>query len=246
MWRATTSTFTRKSSNYSVMLCTKACTSISNIAAAATAPARRAFSTHSSARTSKRRSTTRTSRHRSCGKSTTASVYARLSPKRKTRALAAIDARLALGGRLLALGNGGSATDATDFALDCIAAAPGFAALPALSLAAEPAVLSAIANEVGVELMFARQVIAAPSPATSSSPFRPAAARRTSSQRWKKVARAGCTSSRSSGTTAARSCVASSPTSRPSSQAAISHACIQETQATIDHVLRERLGRGCA
>jgi D-sedoheptulose 7-phosphate isomerase len=75
-------------------------------------------------------------------------------------AVEAMRARLAAGGRLLIFGNGGSATDATDFALDCVAAEPGQRALPALSLAAEPAVLSAIANDVGNELTFVRQIIA--------------------------------------------------------------------------------------
>lgn len=75
-------------------------------------------------------------------------------------AIVAIRARLARGGRLLAFGNGGSATDADDFALDCIASAPGMPAVPAISLAAEPAVLSAIANDVGTELTFLRQLIA--------------------------------------------------------------------------------------
>ena len=75
-------------------------------------------------------------------------------------AVVAIRRRLDAGGRLLVLGNGGSATDATDFALDCVASSPGLPALPAISLAAEPAVLSAIANDVGAELTFVRQVIA--------------------------------------------------------------------------------------
>ncbi len=75
-------------------------------------------------------------------------------------AVEAIRARLGAGGRLLIFGNGGSATDATDFALDCVDASAGLRALPALSLAAEPAVLSAIANDVGNELTFVRQIIA--------------------------------------------------------------------------------------
>jgi D-sedoheptulose 7-phosphate isomerase len=75
-------------------------------------------------------------------------------------AVEGIRARLAAGGRLLIFGNGGSATDATDFALDCVDASAGLRALPALSLAAEPAVLSAIANDVGNELTFVRQIIA--------------------------------------------------------------------------------------
>jgi D-sedoheptulose 7-phosphate isomerase len=75
-------------------------------------------------------------------------------------AVEAMRARLAGGGRLLIFGNGGSATDATDFMLDCLASGTQARALAALSLAAEPAVLSAIANDVGNELVFARQIIA--------------------------------------------------------------------------------------
>ncbi len=58
-------------------------------------------------------------------------------------------------GRVLALGNGGSATDAMDVVADLLAAGR-----PALDLTADSAVLTAIANDVGVEVMFARQVIA--------------------------------------------------------------------------------------
>jgi D-sedoheptulose 7-phosphate isomerase len=72
----------------------------------------------------------------------------------------AIRARLDAGGRLLIFGNGGSATDATDFALDCLLPAPGVRPIPAISLASEPAVLSAIANDVGPELTFLRQLAA--------------------------------------------------------------------------------------
>ncbi|HYZ16127.1 MAG TPA: SIS domain-containing protein [Candidatus Acidoferrum sp.] len=75
-------------------------------------------------------------------------------------AILAIRERLARGGRLLIFGNGGSATDATDFALDCIEPSPGMPPVPAISLAAEPAVLSAIGNDVGVELVFLRQIVA--------------------------------------------------------------------------------------
>lgn len=75
-------------------------------------------------------------------------------------AIVAMRARLAAGGRLLAFGNGGSATDANDFVLDCVLDAPGLPPLPAISLAAEPAVLSAIANDVGTELTFLRQLVA--------------------------------------------------------------------------------------
>ncbi|MEP6691920.1 MAG: SIS domain-containing protein [Gemmatimonadaceae bacterium] len=67
----------------------------------------------------------------------------------------------ARGGKLLAFGNGGSATDAEDAASDCMAPPrAGWRALPALSLAADSAVVTAIANDVGVEHVFLRQVIA--------------------------------------------------------------------------------------
>jgi D-sedoheptulose 7-phosphate isomerase len=58
-------------------------------------------------------------------------------------------------GRVLTLGNGGSATDATDLAADLAALGR-----PAIDLTADPAILTAIANDVGVESIFARQVIA--------------------------------------------------------------------------------------
>jgi D-sedoheptulose 7-phosphate isomerase len=71
-----------------------------------------------------------------------------------------IAAEVRQGGRLLLFGNGGSATDASDWALDCVAPPQGLAPLPALSLAAEPATITAIANDVGREHVFSRQLIA--------------------------------------------------------------------------------------
>jgi D-sedoheptulose 7-phosphate isomerase len=58
-------------------------------------------------------------------------------------------------GRVLALGNGGSATDATDLVADLERAGRA-----AIDLTADPAILTAIANDVGVEAIFSRQVIA--------------------------------------------------------------------------------------
>ena len=65
------------------------------------------------------------------------------------------------GGRLLALGNGGSATDAMDAVADF--RAPLDAGHPprrALDLTEDPAIITAIANDIGAEAIFARQVIA--------------------------------------------------------------------------------------
>src|SRR5271165_358516 len=72
----------------------------------------------------------------------------------------AIDGRLRRGGKLILFGNGGSATDANDWAIDCVAPPNGWRPLPAISLALEPANISAIANDVGPEVVFLRQLIA--------------------------------------------------------------------------------------
>jgi D-sedoheptulose 7-phosphate isomerase len=66
----------------------------------------------------------------------------------------------AAGGRLLALGNGGSATDAMDVAADFREPPHGWPARPALDLTEDTAILTALANDIGVEAIFARQVIA--------------------------------------------------------------------------------------
>ena len=64
------------------------------------------------------------------------------------------------GGRLLVLGNGGSATDAMDAAADMRHPPHGWPARPALDLTEDSAILTAIANDIGTEAIFARQVIA--------------------------------------------------------------------------------------
>jgi D-sedoheptulose 7-phosphate isomerase len=63
-------------------------------------------------------------------------------------------------GTLLALGNGGSATDAMDVVADFRAAPQGFPARAALDLTEDAAILTAVANDIGPAAMFARQVIA--------------------------------------------------------------------------------------
>jgi len=88
-------------------------------------------------------------------------------------------ARFARGGRLLAFGNGGSATDAQQLATlflhpgdrtgglgpsEPTATAAGAATpwrpLPALSLASDASVLTALSNDIGVEIVFTRQLAA--------------------------------------------------------------------------------------
>jgi D-sedoheptulose 7-phosphate isomerase len=75
-------------------------------------------------------------------------------------AAAALRAAFASGGRLLALGNGGSATDAMDVVADFHAAFGGGPPRPALDLTEDAAVLTAIANDIGPDAIFSRQVIA--------------------------------------------------------------------------------------
>jgi D-sedoheptulose 7-phosphate isomerase len=62
------------------------------------------------------------------------------------------------GGRLLAFGNGGSATDAMDLVADF--GFGGRVARPALDLSADSAILTALANDIGPEELFSRQLIA--------------------------------------------------------------------------------------
>ena len=70
-------------------------------------------------------------------------------------AAGAVRASFEGGGKLLALGNGGSATDAMDVVADFRAAGRA-----AIDLTEDPGILTAIANDIGVEAIFSRQVIA--------------------------------------------------------------------------------------
>jgi D-sedoheptulose 7-phosphate isomerase len=76
-------------------------------------------------------------------------------------AAAALRRRFDAGGKLLALGNGGSATDAMDFVADLrFPPRPGGRSRPAIDLTEDTAILTAVGNDVGTEVIFQRQVIA--------------------------------------------------------------------------------------
>jgi D-sedoheptulose 7-phosphate isomerase len=75
-------------------------------------------------------------------------------------AIVAMRDRLRRGGELILFGNGGSATDANDWAMDCVAPPAGYRPIPAVSLSLEPANITAIANDVGTDVIFVRQLIA--------------------------------------------------------------------------------------
>jgi len=73
---------------------------------------------------------------------------------------AELHARYELRGRLLIAGNGGSATDAMDLAADLRFPLGPWPPRPALDLTEDTAVLTAVANDIGAESIFSRQVIA--------------------------------------------------------------------------------------
>ena len=81
---------------------------------------------------------------------------------RETLASAAASMREALdaGGTVLAFGNGGSATDAADLVADLRSPRGAWPARRALDLAEDAGILSALANDIGPEVLFARQIIA--------------------------------------------------------------------------------------
>ena len=85
---------------------------------------------------------------------------AKVEAEKVGAAAVAIRERIDRGGKLIIFGNGGSATDANDWAIDCVMPPEGYEAIPAISLSMEPANISAIANDVGPELIFQRQLIA--------------------------------------------------------------------------------------
>jgi D-sedoheptulose 7-phosphate isomerase len=75
-------------------------------------------------------------------------------------AAADLRAALAAGGTVLAFGNGGSATDAADFVSDMRCPPAGLAPRRALDLTEDSGIVTALANDIGAEVLFARQVIA--------------------------------------------------------------------------------------
>jgi D-sedoheptulose 7-phosphate isomerase len=75
------------------------------------------------------------------------------------QAAAEMSRRFAAGGRMFTFGNGGSCTDSTTLA-GLFARPPLGRPLPAWSLTADQAIVTALANDVGFELVFARQLIA--------------------------------------------------------------------------------------
>jgi len=70
-----------------------------------------------------------------------------------------VTVRLRAGGRIFAFGNGSSATDAAGLAA-LFSRPPAGRPLPARSLVADEAVLTALANDIGFDVVYSRQLIA--------------------------------------------------------------------------------------
>ncbi len=85
---------------------------------------------------------------------------AQQQPESIVNAAVAIRERIRRGGKVILFGNGGSATDANDWAIDCISPPAGYRSVPAVSLSLEPANITALANDVGTDVIFLRQLIA--------------------------------------------------------------------------------------
>jgi D-sedoheptulose 7-phosphate isomerase len=69
-------------------------------------------------------------------------------------------ARFRAGGRLLAFGNGGSSTDAQDMVSRFLSPADDSRPLPAFGLTNDIAVITALSNDIGFDVVFARQIAA--------------------------------------------------------------------------------------
>jgi D-sedoheptulose 7-phosphate isomerase len=67
-------------------------------------------------------------------------------------------ARFSAGGRLLAFGNGGSSTDSQDLASLFLSPDGDARPLPAFGLTNDVAVITALANDVGFDVVFSRQI----------------------------------------------------------------------------------------
>ena len=85
-------------------------------------------------------------------------VIARRDGGRLAQCAREMAARFAAGGRLFAFGNGGSATDAQQIATLFLHPGGGFRPLPAFGLANDTSVVTALCNDIGVEVVFSRQL----------------------------------------------------------------------------------------
>jgi D-sedoheptulose 7-phosphate isomerase len=79
---------------------------------------------------------------------------------RLARCAGDVAARFSAGGRLFAFGNGGSATDAQQLATLFLNPGGDVPPLPAFGLANDTSVVTALCNDIGVQVVFSRQLAA--------------------------------------------------------------------------------------
>src|SRR5580693_1158430 len=84
----------------------------------------------------------------------------RASSVAKVEEIGALRRAVAAGGRLFAFGNGGSATDAAQLATLFLHPGGDARPLPAFGLGSDTAVVTALCNDIGVDVVFARQLAA--------------------------------------------------------------------------------------
>jgi D-sedoheptulose 7-phosphate isomerase len=165
---------------------------------------------------------------------------ARAQSENIAKAAALLRERIERGATVLTFGNGGSATDATDFALDCIMPTASWPPVPAISLALEPAVITATANDVGADLIFVRQIIAQSKPQDAAIAFSTSGGSRNVVAALEEARKRGLL------TIALLGYDGGEIARRNLADVAIVVECdyiprIQEAQATVYHVLREQL-----
>ena len=85
-------------------------------------------------------------------------AIARRDGARLARCAQEMATRFAAGGRLFAFGNGGSATDAQQLATLFLHPPAAARPLPAFGLANDTSVVTALCNDIGVEVVFSRQL----------------------------------------------------------------------------------------
>ena len=145
------------------------------------------------------------------------------------------------GGKLILFGNGGSATDANDWALDCICPPEGYLPIPAVSLALEPANITAVANDVGTDVIFLRQLIAQAKPGDIAVGISTSGGSRNIVMALEEARKRKLT------TVALLGCDGGEVLRRGLADFPIVVRCdyiprIQEVQASVYHILREELG----
>lgn len=149
---------------------------------------------------------------------------------------AAMAERFRAGGRLLTFGCGGSATDALDAAYDFSSPPGGGRPLPALSLAEDVAVITAVGNDVGFDNVFLRQLISYGRPGDVALGFSTSGSSRALTEAFRQARKQGMLTVGILGYDGGEA------------RALVEHALvvrsdhvprIQEAQATIHHALRD-------